>query len=58
MPLVPRMQDFYTRVLGFTVTDGGELETAEGSMTIVFLSRDPREHHQIVLASGRPADME
>jgi catechol-2,3-dioxygenase len=74
---VARMHDFYTRVLGFTETDRGELETAErgperaeggpetaeggperaeGSMTIVFLSRDPREHHQIVLASGRPAD--
>jgi catechol-2,3-dioxygenase len=53
---VARMQDFYTRVLGFTVTDRGELETAGGPLTLVFLSRDPREHHQIVLASGRPAD--
>jgi catechol-2,3-dioxygenase len=53
---VARMQDFYTRVLGFTVTDCGELETGEASMALVFLSRDPREHHQIVLASGRPAD--
>jgi catechol-2,3-dioxygenase len=59
---VARMQDFYTRVLGFTVTDRGELETAAGGsetagpLTLVFLSRDPREHHQIVLASGRPAD--
>lgn len=52
---VARMQDFYTRVLGFTVTDRGELETNDGPLTIVFLSRDPREHHQIVLASGRPA---
>ena len=24
-------------------------------MKLVFLSRDPREHHQIVLADGRPA---
>src|SRR5712671_5009789 len=53
---VGRMEDFYTRVLGFTVTDRGELETAEGPLTLVFLSRDPREHHQIVLASGRPAE--
>jgi catechol-2,3-dioxygenase len=45
-----RMEDFYTRVLGFTVTDRGEL----GSTRLVFLSRDPREHHQIVLAAGRP----
>ena len=46
-----RMEDFYTRVLGFAVTDRGPL----GSLSLVFLSRDPREHHQIVLASGRPA---
>jgi catechol-2,3-dioxygenase len=52
---VERMRDFYTRVLGFTVTDRGELETADGPLILVFLSRDPREHHQIVLASGRPA---
>ena len=45
-----RMEDFYTRVLGFAVTDRGQL----GSTTLVFLSRDPREHHQIVLAAGRP----
>jgi catechol-2,3-dioxygenase len=47
---VARMEDFYTRVLGFTVTDRGNL----GPTGIVFLSRDPREHHQIILASGRP----
>lgn len=45
-----RMEDFYTRVLGFTATDRGSL----GVTKLVFLSRDPREHHQIVLASGRP----
>lgn len=49
-----RMEDFYTRVLGFTATDRGELETPRGSVQLVFLSRDPKEHHQIVLASGRP----
>jgi catechol-2,3-dioxygenase len=47
-----RMEDFYTRVLGFAVTDRGNL----GPTSIVFLSRDPREHHQIILASGRPGD--
>jgi catechol-2,3-dioxygenase len=46
-----RMEDFYTRVLGFTVTDRGQL----GATALVFLSRDPKEHHQIVLAAGRPA---
>lgn len=45
------MEEFYTRVLGFIVTDRGEL----GSASLVFLSRDPAEHHQIVLVSGRPA---
>jgi catechol-2,3-dioxygenase len=45
-----RMEDFYTRVLGFAVTDRGML----GAVSLTFLSRDPREHHQIVLASGRP----
>jgi len=45
-----RMEDFYTRVLGFAVTDRGLL----GATSLVFLSRDAREHHQIVLASGRP----
>jgi catechol 2,3-dioxygenase len=45
-----RMEDFYTGVLGFSVTDRGLL----GSTSLVFLSRDAKEHHQIVLASGRP----
>jgi catechol-2,3-dioxygenase len=44
-----RMEDFYTRVLGFAVTDRGEL----GALAIVFLSLDPKEHHQIILATGR-----
>ena len=53
-----RMRDFYTRVLGFTVTDSGAMEVM-GEMRaqrieFVFLSRDPKEHHQIVLASGKP----
>ncbi len=44
------MEDFYSRVLGFTVTDRG----VAGGMNLVFLSRDPLDHHQIVLATGRP----
>jgi catechol 2,3-dioxygenase-like lactoylglutathione lyase family enzyme len=48
-----RMEDFYTRVLGFAVTDRGSL----GSTQLIFLSRDPSEHHQIVLASGRPESL-
>jgi catechol-2,3-dioxygenase len=54
---LPRMRDFYTRVLGFTVTDSGDLETPRGMVELAFLSRDPKEHHQIVLATGKPADL-
>ena len=46
-----RMEDFYTRVLGMTVTDHGEV--AGGAARLVFLTTDPAEHHQLVLASGR-----
>lgn len=47
------MEKFYTEVLGFTVTDRGNA----GGMDLVFLSRDPNDHHQIVLATGRPESM-
>ena len=51
------MEDFYTRVLEFTVTDRGQLPSPHGPIDLVFLSRDPDEHHQIVLISGRPAEI-
>ncbi len=51
---IARMEDFYTRVLEFTVTDRGRLDGPQGPFDLVFLSRDPDAHHQIVLASGRP----
>lgn len=54
---VKKMEDFYTRILDFTVTDRGDLSGPNGPMNLVFLSRDPDEHHQIVLISGRPSDM-
>ena len=54
---IARMETFYTRFLGFTVTDRGELDTPRGPVTLVFLSRDPTEHHQIVLATGRPTEL-
>jgi catechol-2,3-dioxygenase len=47
-----KMADFYARFLGFTITDRGKL----GNTELVFLSRDPREHHQVVLVAGRPSD--
>lgn len=52
-----RMVDFYTRVLGFVVSDRGELDTPRGKVHLAFLTRDPREHHQIVLATGRPGEL-
>lgn len=48
-----RMAGFYKRALRFTQTDAGDL----GPVQLVFLSRDPNEHHQLVLATGRPADL-
>jgi catechol 2,3-dioxygenase-like lactoylglutathione lyase family enzyme len=50
---IQRMVDFYTRFLGFVVSDRGPRPDGE----IVFMTRDPREHHQFVMASGRPADL-
>tara|TARA_R110002126_G_scaffold9801_1_gene44139 strand:+ start:5862 stop:6437 length:576 start_codon:yes stop_codon:yes gene_type:complete len=50
-----RMVDFYGRVLGFMVTDRGPLPS--GAPEYVFMSRDPNEHHQLILVSGRPADV-
>ena len=54
---IARVEDFYRRVMGFTVTDRGHLDLPRGRVDLVFLSRDPTEHHQIVLASGRPAEL-
>jgi catechol-2,3-dioxygenase len=39
-----KMEAFYTNILGFFVTDRGA-----GESGMVFLSRSPKEHHQIVL---------
>ncbi|HCY15053.1 MAG: glyoxalase [Curvibacter sp. GWA2_64_110] len=47
-----KMARFYKHVLGFTETDRGDL----GAVQLVFLSRNPAEHHQVVLATGRPQD--
>ena len=50
---IKKMEDFYTRVLGFSVTDRGEVL----GMDLVFMSRDPMDHHQIILATGRPDNL-
>src|SRR4051812_12840943 len=49
---VQKMIGFYTDVLGFVVSDAGP----EGRIT--FLSRNPSDHHQIVLVPGRKTDLE
>lgn len=55
---VARLEDFYARLLDFTVTDRGQLPGPNGvPMDLVFLSRDPDEHHQLVLISGRPKEL-
>ena len=52
---IARMTDFYSNVLGLAVTDRGEVG-ADGRQ-LVFMSADPEEHHQLVLASGRPREI-
>ena len=47
------MERFYAGTLGMIVTDRGNL----GDVVLVFLSTTPDEHHELVLASGRPAEV-
>jgi catechol 2,3-dioxygenase-like lactoylglutathione lyase family enzyme len=47
---IAKMRDFYTRLLGFKVMDSGEMKNGQH---LTFLSKDPKDHHQIVLVSGR-----
>lgn len=47
---IGEMERFYTDALGFAVTDRSE----SGGM--VFLSRNPEEHHQLVLADADGGD--
>ena len=49
---VARLEDFYTRILKFVVTD----RSAPGAHQMVFLSLNPGEHHQIVLAEAGGGD--
>ena len=48
-----KMVDFYTRVFGLMVTDWG---SSTRGMDIAFLSGNADEHHQLVIAGGRPKD--
>jgi hypothetical protein len=51
------MEDFYSRVSGFKVTDRASSTHLPAEYPLVFLSRDPQEHHQLLLATGRPAEV-
>ena len=47
---VDAMISFYTRVIGLALTDRGPYR-AGGE--IIFMSRSPEEHHQVVFVTGR-----
>ena len=49
---IDRMLAFYRDVLGFFLTDQGELNGRQ----LRFLSRSPTDHHQVVLMTGRGED--
>jgi catechol 2,3-dioxygenase-like lactoylglutathione lyase family enzyme len=49
-----RMTDFYTRVMGFVISDTG---IGGSGARVVFMTQNPECHHQFVLFDGRPGDM-
>jgi catechol 2,3-dioxygenase len=51
---IDAMTSFYTRVFGLHLTDKGV--GANFKCALHFLSGSPSQHHQLVLAGGRPAD--
>ena len=51
---INKMVDFYTRVLGLVISDR---DVRKDGTEIAFMTLDPREHHQVVFATGRPADL-
>jgi catechol 2,3-dioxygenase len=51
---IERLQEFYTKVLGLVVTDSGVGNVFKRNL--VFMSGDPSQHHQFVLASRLPGD--
>jgi catechol 2,3-dioxygenase len=48
------MLDYYTKVLGFDVTDRGPI--GPNGLEIVFLSQDPGEHHQLAFITVPPGE--
>jgi catechol 2,3-dioxygenase len=49
-----KMVDFYTRVLGFVISDTGPLPGRDAR--IAFLTASPGDHHQLVIVEGRAAE--
>jgi len=49
-----RMVDFYTQVFDLTITDRGQGRTFKNEL--IFMSASQDQHHQLVLASGRPKE--
>ncbi|MES2510202.1 MAG: VOC family protein [Pseudomonadota bacterium] len=46
-----KMEEFYKQAFGLVETDRGYVPHID--LNLVFLTLDPKEHHQIVLSSGR-----
>ena len=46
-----RMVDFYTRVMGYVVSDSG---VGRSGARVAFMTQNPECHHQFVLFDGRP----
>ncbi len=49
-----RMVDFYTRVMGFVISDSGQ---TQAGARVVFVTQSPECHHQFVLFDGRPEEL-
>ncbi len=49
-----RMIDFYTRVMGYIVSDSG---VGRSGARVAFMTQSPECHHQFVLFDGRRQDM-
>lgn len=47
----PKLEHFYTTVLGLLITDSG---TSRSGMELTFMSSSPDNHHQFVIVGGRP----
>ena len=49
-----RMKNFYMRMFGFGISDEGLLN----GNRYAFMTRDPRDHHQVIVAEGRKPETE